>query len=496
MAWLVLMVEDTIIAISSPVGNSLRGIIRLSGPDAFRLVGASFNRRFPFGSWRSIAGVLKINCSKVPVTLYLMKSPHSYTKEDVVEIHTVGAMPLLKSIVEYFTGRGIRIAQPGEFTRRAFLNGRIGLAQAEAVLNVITATNAREHQLSVASLAVDHFTCDVKTLQQELVGLIGQMEIGLDFSDQLEPVRAFGPAPAEAGRGQKTVTGFYPVPQAGDIEVIPAGQVKAALQSIYARTASLLKSGHSANVHKDGIICVICGKPNVGKSSLFNRLVRERKNIVDAAPGTTRDYIEGVLDYRGRRFRVVDTAGLGEGSNEIAEIADRKTKDALQEADIYLFVVDGRRGMSKPDKDIYRRLDPAKTIMVANKIDLGVRPLFSASSAPPPAPRLRRAGLRCLTSARTGKGIAGLKAACHKLVATRLPERSSSAGLINLRQRDSLNRALDALRRARQSVRTGLSYEFGLVDLRRALDALGEIVGTIATEDILNNIFGQFCIGK
>ncbi|MFH0887695.1 MAG: GTPase [Planctomycetota bacterium] len=511
------MDNDTIIAISSPLGNSLRGIIRLSGKKAFRLVQDTINKSLTTKNWQTVHCTLNIksaflsedlpDCAvsrresrqfgtgqadktstksserkcHIPVTLYLMHAPRSYTSEDVVEIHTFGARVLLESIVEYFISKGARLAAPGEFTKRAFLNGRINLSQAEAVLDIIHSSSEREHRFAVSKL-YEHSSIYLGEIRDQLVNLISRIEISLDFSDQ-------------------------------DIEIISYHQIKNTIDSIFAHILKILRNNSvSQSVSADGIICVLCGKTNVGKSSIFNRLVADRKNIVSPIPGTTRDYIEGIFSYQNTVFRLFDTAGPparicpndhsvgradgrsgGYGyTDEMSRKARKQTEEILKQADIYLMVIDGSRRLEMCDIAIYKGLDHNKTLVIINKIDKQ-SPKFTQLFP-------RKSGVISIPmSAYTGKGVPTLKKALWKLSDSKPPERSSNETIINMRQQENLRLCLESLDKAKAGVNKQLSYEFIVLDLRQALDLINSATGTdksLITDNILNNIFSRFCIGK
>ena len=476
------MDNDTIVAISSPLGNSLRGIIRLSGKNAFQLVQDTVNQPLITKNWQTVYCSLNIKPTflsesntkwRIPVTLYLMHAPRSYTREDVAEIHTFGTKALLENIVEYFISKGATLATPGEFTKRAFLNGRINLSQAEAVLNIIHSSSEREHHLAVCKL-YEHSSIYLREIRDQLIELISRIEISLDFSDQ-------------------------------DIEIISYHQIKNVTNSISARIREVLRGmSASKSLSADGIICVLCGKTNVGKSSLFNRLVEDRQNIVSPIPGTTRDYIEGIFSYPNIRvetgqemvFRLFDTAGSYGFTDEISRQAQKRTGEILKQADIYLMVIDGSQKPDAQDRAIYKRLENDKTIVVINKIDL-----MSVSQLDGQLAHWST-GQPVGVSAYTGKGIASLNKTLWELSASKPPERSSNELIINMRQRENLSLCLKSLNKAKAGGNKKLSYEFIVLDLRQALDSInfaldGYVSGkSLITDDILNNIFSRFCIGK
>lgn len=451
------MAADTIIAVSSPAGNSFKGIVRLSGPRAFGLIQRTISKRIPAkNTWYSLATGININQLKIPARLFLMRAPRSYTREDVLEIHIPGSKVLLEAILQYFTSKGARLAQPGEFTRRAFLNGRLSLPQTEAVLDIIHSSSEQEHRLAVNQLNRHSFR-QLLEINRRLLGLAAQIELALDFSDQ-------------------------------DIEMIPPAEVKKTIDSILKDIRAVLQAGaKDKTVSNDGVLCVLCGRPNVGKSSLFNRLVKNRRNIVSPVPGTTRDYIEGRFSHKGTAFRIFDTAGIP---------ADRLTGQQADrfQTDIYLFVIDALTGLTKRDQAILKRLAPEKIILVINKIDMQnpvSRNLYPASKFQP-----------VRVSALTGRNIPALKDTLTTMVKSSPPERFAGQALINLRQQEDLKKCLGYLVQAQKACGLRHSYELITLDIRPALDRLNSCLGSfsagkiIVANDILNNIFSRFCIGK
>ena len=483
------MVTDTIVAVSSPIGNSLKGIIRLSGNRAFRLINTAVGHRLSYKqSWEAIYCSLRIQSVNrqtgkrtngqtiaIPATLYLMPAPHSYTREDVVEIHTLGSKVITEIILQYFTcsehgesiRKGARLAQPGEFTKRAFLNGRISLSQSEAILNIIHSSTEREHRLAVNQLHQHSFQ-QLREINQQLLDLVSRLELALDFSDQ-------------------------------DIEIITPKQITGWLNRIITGINKTLKESSGYSATTDGITCVLCGRPNTGKSSLFNCLVRDRRNIVSPGAGTTRDYIEGKFIHKNTAFRLFDTAGMN--SNRLTDKTGQQTKQPLQQADVYLLVIDASIGFTKQDRAILKRLTPARTIIIANKTDLlrnhkpALRSEFTLSAA-----NVLYAINPC--SALTGKGISTLKDELINTAQNAPPERSSDRSLINLRQQENIKASLELLNKALSCAKKELPYEFIGLDLNDALEQLNLALGgfstsrNLVTADILNNIFSRFCIGK
>ncbi|MDI6789000.1 MAG: GTP-binding protein, partial [Planctomycetota bacterium] len=386
--------------------------------------------------------------------------------EDVVEIHTFGAKVLLQGIVEYFITKGARLAEPGEFTKRAFLNGRINLSQASAVLNIIHSSSVKEHQLALNQL-YQHSTTVLKKVNAELTNLISRIELSLDFSDQ-------------------------------EIELITANEIEEVIRRLSNDIRTIIENTAQHCLASDGIICVLCGRPNVGKSSIFNRLIKDRKNIVSPIPGTTRDYIEGGFVYRNIKFRLFDTAGIihqtREAKDKVFSPAPKSIRNLLS-ADVYLMVIDCSEGMCREDKDIFNRLDHSKTIVVINKVDIRQKGRLDI-----PVEKIgHRIDSLCslqviYTSALTGKGITDIKKALVTLTTIKPPNRMTDDTTVSLRQKEMLNTALRLLNNALKGVKENLSYEFIALDLRQALETLNSALGihtagkTVFSDNILNNI--------
>ena len=454
--------DDTIIAVSTASGIAPRAIVRLSGPDAFPLVqaaapGAPDLAEHPPYS-RLPATIVLQDHTQVPADLYLMRGPWSYTREHVVEIHTFGSPVLLEMIVEDFLARGARLAAAGEFTRRAFLNGRIDLAQAEAVLQVIRSRSDSELRLALRQLG-GRFSDEIARARAKLLDICALAEIAIDFTDQ-------------------------------DVEVVPPAALAESIEQIRITIAALAAQGERRTGGRAGVAVAICGKPNVGKSSLLNALLGRTRSIVTHQPGTTRDVVEDVLDLGGCRFLLNDTAGQRETNDLIEREAVQRAAQAASSADLALFVLDAADGLTPPEMDLWNQLAGTARIAIFNKIDL-----------PPAAPIDELATkLGCTgfvkTSCREGSGIDELKEAMLRAVRAGMIDASAPSFLLNARHCDAIRRAAEALDRAHQAATDGLSTEFIALDLRIALDALGELAGQTCTDDVLDVIFSSFCIGK
>ncbi|HJW85848.1 MAG TPA: tRNA uridine-5-carboxymethylaminomethyl(34) synthesis GTPase MnmE, partial [Candidatus Brocadiaceae bacterium] len=402
----------------------------------------------------------------IPVVLYVMKQPHSYTKEDVVEVHTLGSPLLVKMALDailtkgILTKKNIRFAQPGEFTKRAFLHGRIDLTQAEAVMQLIRAQTDDEREVALTQLsgAGSH---RINHIRNEIVSLCAEVEAAIDFSDQ-------------------------------DIEITSLSNIIYRLTDVEASINRLLLESETGKVDSEGIEAVLYGKPNAGKSSLINALLGKRRSLVSDEPGTTRDVVTDILEINGIHFRLSDTAGIGNTQDVVASGAMDKTHTTMKQANLLLLVLDGSGDIEAQLDGLELDVPGGNTIIVFNKSDKR-----KAGSLPELPLKLRKYPL-IQTSALTGEGLEALKtqlaaSALGGDVTTRLP---GGRLAFNRRQREALNRSLQSVRQAKEAAENNESYEFIAMETRSAIDALGEIVGEVTTEDILDKIFSEFCIGK
>ena len=457
--------DDTIVAVATPPGRGGIGVVRLAGPDSKAIAGKMLRLaggraleagRAHFGELVEIESGERID--EVVATWYA--APHSYTTDDVVEISCHGSPVVLRRVVEMAMAQGARLAEPGEFTQRAFLHGRLDLIQAEAVRDLIDAQTLYQAKVAARQMkgSLSQLLLPVK---EKLVGLIARLEAGIDFAED-------------------------------DVSVMPANEILAAMEEVSATLRELEASFAFGKVVHEGLTLAIVGRPNVGKSSLFNRLVERERAIVTAMPGTTRDLVTETVALGGIPVRVVDTAGIREALerererlDEAEHIGIRKSMEALADADLVLVVLDSGTGLTGVDRELLADLANRAAIVVLNKADLGGRgePLQNAA-----LPMVR-------TSALTGEGIAELRAEILRTVRGGAVE-DGGAMLTNLRQQGQVQASLGALSAAASSVQNGIPHEMVLLDLYNALRALDELTGATTADDILNLIFSTFCIGK
>ncbi len=446
--------DDTIVAVSTPPGRGGLGIIRLSGERA-RAVAEGFLRFSEGSEWRSWGARLAElrdeqgrALDQVVVTFF--ERPRSYTAEDVVEISCHGAPVLMRYGVERALGCGARLAEPGEFTLRAFLNGRVDLTQAEAVRDLIEATTLYQARVAAQQLegSVSRRLAPVK---ERLLDLIAVLEAGIDFADD-------------------------------DLPVAEEAEIRSRLEPIAVEVAQLVASFAYGKLVHAGFTLAIVGRPNVGKSSLFNRLLEQDRAIVTAIPGTTRDLVSEVTALEGIPVKFVDTAGIRRGEGVVETLGVERSFQAMADADLTVVVVD----LSEPlEREDLRLLEHARTqgryLLAGNKCDLAAR-------AELPEPGLT-------VSALTGAGIAALR---RRIIEALAPgDVPLEAGFItSLRHEQLLQETLEALGRARAAVEQKIPHEMLLLDLYAALQAVDAITGATSADDILNRIFATFCIGK
>jgi tRNA modification GTPase len=464
-------IQDTIVAVSSPSGRSFQSILKISGPEAIQCMKDFFipTAHFDLGeipTYTSTAGNIHIEEEgiNIPAVLYIMKQPYSYTKEDVVEIHTLGSPIIMEMLLSSILSKGIqvkrniRLSQPGEFTKRAFLHGRIDLTQAEATMRIIRAQTDAELKVAVAQLT-GSVSQQVKRIQDDAVSLCSYIEAAIDFSDQ-------------------------------DIELISTREIINRLEVMKNDISLLLIQPETGKMSQEGIDTVLYGKPNVGKSSLINALLGKKRTLVSEIPGTTRDVIADILEIRGIRFKLMDTAGMDDSEEVVLSRAMEKTRATLEKAQVILLVFDGNSHIDEQLREMQLDDLTGNVIFVINKCDL------QKSSPFPELPAELKKYPLVHTSALTGEGLERLKETLLESVLGGRVNLSGSAPIFNVRQREVLQRSLQSIQQTMESVRNNESYEFIALDLRTAIDALGEIVGEVTTEDILSKIFSEFCIGK
>jgi tRNA modification GTPase len=457
--------EETIAAISTPFGESGIGIVRISGCLAEPIGRKLFKPKkdqLSFISHHFHYGEIidpKSGNSVDEVLIVLMKSPRTYTKEDIVEIHCHGGYFILQRILELVLKEGARMAQPGEFTKRAFLNGRIDLTQAEAVIDLIKAKTETSLEIANQQLRGCLFN-EMSDLKARLIENLALIEAHIDFPDE-------------------------------EIEPIAFRELKNDLERMIRQVDEWINSYEEGRIFREGISCAIVGKTNVGKSSLLNVLLKEERAIVTPIPGTTRDVIEEILNIYGIPIRLMDTAGLREPADSIEQEGVRRAKERVADSDFILLMLDGSRELDPDDFEIFREVNGKKRVVVINKSDLPQR-----ISLEEVRNRFKNDPI-VLTSALKNEGIDDLKKTIYTSLVHR-DVRTTPEHLIvaNIRHKAALTQVRDNLSNVAKGLEEGISLEFIAFEFRSALDALGELVGETVTEEVLNRIFDQFCIGK
>ena len=455
-------------AISTPAGRGGIGIVRLSGPEARAVTAPMLRLRHEMAAGRARFGeLLDLSADREDAPRVLdeivatyFAAPHSYTGEDVVEIAAHGSPVLLEHVVRQCCVRGARLAEPGEFTQRAFLAGRLDLTQAEAVGDLIGSSTLEQARVAARQMG-GALAREVAPVKAELVGLIATLEAGIDFAED-------------------------------DIDVMPAEQIAARIAAVREPLATLERSFAYGRVVRDGFRLAIVGRPNAGKSSLFNRLVERERAIVTATPGTTRDLVTERVSIDGIPVDLIDTAGLREASDEAERIGIAKSHEAMADADVVLLVVDATAEISAEDRAVLQRQPGALVAM--NKVDLVEA---HATVEADPLAVLRHDPRRVVkTSAISGEGISELRDAIVHAVAGDERGLRESGMLTNLRQHQAVEQALHGLDAAHAAVGAAIPHEMLLLDLYEALRGLDALTGATTTEDVLALIFSTFCIGK
>ncbi len=444
--------NDTIVAISTPPGRGGIGIVRLSGPQARAIAEPLLKLRHPLSPAQARFAEILDNTGETldEAVVTFFEKPHSYTSEDIVEIAAHGSPVLLDLLIRQCLSAGARLAEPGEFTQRAFLSGRLDLTQAEAVSDLIEATTLHQARLAARQLG-GSLSRQITPIKQQLTTLIATLEAGIDFAED-------------------------------DIETLPATEITAQIQSIQTPLTALEQSFSYGRILRNGFTLAIVGRPNAGKSSLFNRLVERDRAIVTATPGTTRDLVTEHVSLEGIPVQLIDTAGLRDSTDEAESLGIAKSREAMAEADVVLLIQDATTQPHEEDERIIATLTDRPYLLVINKIDLT-----------PPTESTKTQTLR--TSAKTGQGIPELRHAILDLITQKAPT-SETAILTNLRQQQAVTATLAALARAQKATTTRIPHEMILLDLYEALHSLDALTGTTTTDDILNLIFSKFCIGK
>ncbi|HEX4137377.1 MAG TPA: tRNA uridine-5-carboxymethylaminomethyl(34) synthesis GTPase MnmE [Bryobacteraceae bacterium] len=449
--------EDTIAAISTPPGRGGIGIVRLSGAKAVAIANAIIAFRSQLNPRRVTPGELLDDEGRVvdEVIVTHFAAPRSYTAEDVIEISCHGAPVILRHCLDRAVRAGARPAEPGEFTLRAFLNGRIDLPQAEAVRDLIDATTLYQARVA-AQQTQGSVSRRLAPIKAQLLELIALLEAGIDFAED-------------------------------DVSVAPASEILRRLDPIIQQTKALARSFRYGNLVRSGFSLAIVGPPNAGKSSLFNRLLEQDRAIVTAIPGTTRDVISEMTELSGIPLRVLDTAGIRDTPELIERLGIERTFEVMSDADLTIVVIDGATPRSEEiERLLARAREQGRFLVVANKCDLSD---FQGGVG-------HAGGRQYNVSALTGQGIEDLRNAILDCLAPRGDLEMQGGFITSVRQENLLNEALVMLEKAETAAKSGIPHELLILDLYCALNPIDSITGATTADDILNHIFTTFCIGK
>lgn len=461
--------DDTIAAVSTPPGEGGIGIVRLSGKEAISIAGRIFVSpvgKLPSGvrSHSVIYGFIKDpdTSEKIDeVIVTVMRAPRTYTREDVVEINCHGGMLPLRRILGSVISQGARPAEPGEFTKRAFLNGRVDLSQAEAVIDVIKARTEQAERMALQQLE-GRLSAEITALRDIVAEACALIEAYIDFPEE-------------------------------EVELPDSADLISSMQDILDRLSALSRSFEEGRLFREGAAMAIVGKPNVGKSSLLNTLLKKDRAIVTDLPGTTRDIIEEGLNIDGIPVRIMDTAGIREARDLAEAEGIRRSLAAIEGADIILAVYDASRVLDQADRQIIEKVNKKKTITVINKWDISSAGFDAEDNGLNIYPTVKISALR-------GEGIDVLKDTIVTVLLSNnaMPGQDSAADLLitNVRHKQLVDDAFASLWKARGTFEKGEPLEVTALFLREALNSLGEIIGVVTTDDILNKIFAEFCIGK
>ncbi len=457
--------KDTIIAIGTRPGEAAIGIVKLSGSRAIEIVDKIFRSKSgrkitEIGTFSMIYGYIAGDKGGIidEVIVSVMKEPKSYTKEDVVEINCHGGLLATGKVLELCLNKGARMAEPGEFTKRAFLNGRIDLTQAEAVIDIVRSKTEESLKIAAKNLRGE-IKSKIKSLRDRILDVLAQLEASVDFIEE-------------------------------DLEITPYDKLEKEVVAIKSDLEELIENERKGEIIKTGVKVAIVGKPNVGKSSLLNYILGREKAIVTSIPGTTRDAVEEILYVEGIPLILVDTAGIRKTKNTVEKIGVGRSMKHIDEAELIIMVMDGSKNFDKIDAEIIEKLKGRNSICCINKIDLEqklgmekVDKFFKNEDI------IRISALK-------GTGIGRLEKIIRNRVLDDKGINLAEKVIVNERHKNILKRVKNSLESAKKAMVTEMSEEFPSYDLREAYAMLGEITGDTVKDDILDKIFGQFCIGK
>ncbi|GFR38173.1 tRNA modification GTPase MnmE [Insulibacter thermoxylanivorax] len=458
------MLSDTIAAISTPLGEGGIAVIRVSGDEAIPQVDQIFDSK------KSLEEVpthtVHYGYIKDPergerieeVLVTVMRGPRSFTREDVVEISCHGGIISVNKVLQLLLRRGVRLAEPGEFTKRAFLNGRIDLTQAEAVIDLIRSKSDRAFSIALKQVE-GRLSKKIRELRQELVEVLAHIEVNIDYPEH-------------------------------DVEEMTSAYIKEKSEKVIAEIDGLLHTARQGKILREGIVTAIVGRPNVGKSSLLNELAQENRAIVTDIPGTTRDVIEEYVTVGNIPLRLLDTAGIRETSDLVEQIGVERSKHAIAEADLILYVLNNGELLQPEEIELLEQIRDRQYLVIINKIDLPNKLDLAKVGELIPEDRIVK------MSVKEGIGIEELEAAIANLFFSGELEGQDLTYVSNARHIACLERAKQSLQDAIESVNAGIPIDIMQIDVRAAWEQLGEIVGDAAPDSLIDQIFSQFCLGK
>lgn len=451
--------DDCIAAISSATGEAGIGIVRMTGEGCVNVLDSMFkrandnadliNRKMTYGH------IVDDNEIVDEVLVCYMKAPHTYTREDVVEIYTHGGVVAVRKVLEVLLNNGARLAEAGEFTKRAFLNGRIDLSQAEAIIDMIKAKTDKAYSVSMKQLE-GSVNRNIKQLRDKLLDMLSHVEYSINFTEDMQD-------------------------ELDNTPVLNEGK------EVLDKLKKLSESANRGRIIRDGINTTIIGKPNVGKSSLLNALLKENRAIVTDIPGTTRDVIEEYIDLDGISLKINDTAGIRDTEDIVEKIGVEKSVSFISDSDLIIAIFDSSREFDDEDRKILDLIRDKKSIVLLNKIDLDGGFDFDENLE----------GIEVIhTSIKNNEGIEDLENKIIEMFNDGYIEANNDNIITNIRHRDIINKAIKSLESSLHDMEAGVPIDCFEVDLRNAWEILGEITGETVDDDVLNKIFSDFCIGK
>lgn len=460
------MSYDTIVGISTPPGEGAIGIVRMSGDASLDIIKKLFinknnqhvdkfeNRKLTYGMIVDDSTIID------EVLVACMKAPHTFTRENIVEINCHGGVVPIRRIVEALLKKGCRMAEPGEFTKRAFLNGRLDLSQAESIMDMIGAKTAKGFDVAFRQME-GALSKTVRAIREDLLQILAHVEVNIDYPDE-------------------------------DIEELTYTELLESLQNVQPKIDHLLSSSEAGRIIRDGLSTVIVGKPNVGKSSLLNALLKESRAIVTDIAGTTRDIIEEFLNIDGIPIKIVDTAGIRDTDDVVEKIGVERSKEFFNKADLVLVMLNAGEVLTDEDREILSYIHDREVIVLVNKTDLEAKIDYDELTSLVGDHKERIIKL----SVTTGEGIEAVEKEISSLVYKGDVKKDENTYVTNIRHKDALEKASQSIADAIQSTEMDMALDFIEVDIKNTYEFLGEISGDTLEENVIDKIFSNFCLGK